>query len=1126
MPACAACGSENPAAFRFCGVCGSPLADQVCSSCGFALVPGHRFCGRCGTPHGEARARSGLAVEGADERKLATVLFADVEGFTAMAEAGDPETVARIVDAAFRRMAEVVLDHGGTVDKYLGDCLMAVFGVPTAHDDDAERAVAAGLAMRELAADLAFSIGINTGEVMVTAVGRDGEVTVIGDAVNVAARLEKAAAPGEVLVGRLTAELSGARVLLRPRPPVMLKGKRDPVEVWAALGMREDHQPGSGELGAVEPPPLVGRGDEIEFLEARWRRTVRDGVASVVLLCGDAGLGKTRLADELCATAVATATASPTGRTAADGDGDGQRGVHVVRATYPAYGGMGGPRVAAQILRALGPTGEVEIDARARSVAGDLHPSLRSIDPGAIEKEQLWAFRRLVEIKAAEAPILLVIDDIHRCSDRTLELLSDLIRLVADSPVLLVLVGRPEPGGWLAHFPSATTVRLDPLASTDATVLAQALVTEGCLAPAAADALVLRAGGNPLHLRELVAMVRSRGGLVPAAEEGRWELAGDLSLPPSLHAILAARLDALAPAEKQCVQMVAVLGDSASAAQLEALGVADGARTMHALYAAGLLRGAMGAEGVEGCEVADPLLREVAYETLPRHVRGELHRRAAEVTGSGLERARHLERAAGYLPEDSELAARAAEALARLGTELLGARRRLDGIQLLLRAVGLGWRDPRSMLTLVGALIDVTRSEEALAILDLIPASDDPVLAAEVVHSRGAALIFSDPAASMSLLEEARRRWATLGDAVKEGWARANRGVALFFLGRSEESGVELLAALDNFGSAAERPGELSVYRFFSLVRPDDPRAVGWLEESLAHAESVGDRTGQLNSLDSLAWNHFLRCRLGAGPSVSVAHGYVERFLALAEEMDMPVFLGHALCIASNQARLGGDLDSALRHARRAEGMPEAWGPLGTLAHALGWSARTAAGGEPGAPEEPVPDLGDSPDPLHLLAQVVIAEELVFAGRFDEARSVATRLGRRASLQRLEGLIGGFLEALFSLLTGDLDGAARAAREALESAEIMDAPPAAAAARAVLAEVALRAGDPGAARRWLADLADPADPAAPGRPVPGGVAGALVVRARALLGEEGAAEELAASAAALRMPGLLADLAI
>lgn len=983
---------------------------------------------------------------------------------------------------------------------------MAVFGVPVAHDDDAERAVAAGLAMRELAADLAFSIGINTGEVMVTAVGRDGEVTVIGDAVNVAARLEKAAAPGEVLVGRLTAELSGARVLLRPRTPVMLKGKRDPVEVWEALGIREDHQSAPGEVGSVEPPPLVGRRDEIEFLEARWRRTVRDGVASVVLLCGDAGIGKTRLADELCATAAATAPAG--------GDGEGDRpAVHVVRATYPAYGGMGGPRVAAQILRALGPTGEVEIDARARSLAGDLHPSLRSIDPGAIEREQLWAFRRLVETKASEAPILLVIDDVHRCSDRTLELLGELIRMVAGAPILLMLMGRPEPGDWLARFPSATTVRLDPLAPTEAAALAQALVAEGCLGPAAVDALVLRAGGNPLHLRELVAMVRSQGGLAPGAEDGRWELAGDLALPPSLHAILAARLDALAPSEKHCVQMVAVLGDSASLAQLEALGVAEAQNTLHGLFAAGLLRGAMGAEGVEGCEVADPLLREVAYETLPRHVRGERHRRAAEVSSSALERARHLERAAGYLAEDSELAAEAAGALARLGTELLGASRRPDGIQLLLRAVGLGWRDPESMLALVAALTDVSRSEEALAILDLIPESEDPVLAAEAVHSRGAALIFCDPAASLPHLEEASARWAALGDIVKQGWAHANRGVALFFLGRSEDSENELVSALDRFGRAGERPGELSVYRFFSLVRPDDPRAVGWLEESLTHAESVGDRTGQLNSLDSLAWNHFLRSRLGGGPSVSAAESYVERFLALAEELDMPIFLGHALCIASNQARLRGDVEVALRHAIRAEEIPEAWGPIGNLAHALAWSAATAAGGDTGGSLEPAPDLGDSPDPVHLLAQVIIAEELIFSGRLDEAPALVSRLGRRARLTRLEGLIGGSLEALFSLLAGEFETAARAAAEALESAAAMDAPPAAAAARSILAETAFRAGRTIEAREHLDRVPEP---------VSGGVAGALAARARALLGEDGAAEELASLVASLRMPGLLA----
>src|SRR5207302_4276009 len=157
--------------------------------------------------------------------------FADVVGFTSLAERTDPETVARTVDAAFRRLAEVVAEHGGTVDKYMGDSLMAVFGVPQAHDDDAERAVAAGLAMRELGGDLDFSIGVNSGEVMATAVGAEGHVTVIGDTVTVAARLEKAAGPGEVLCGRLTAELAYRRVEFCGCQPVMLWVSRAPGDV-------------------------------------------------------------------------------------------------------------------------------------------------------------------------------------------------------------------------------------------------------------------------------------------------------------------------------------------------------------------------------------------------------------------------------------------------------------------------------------------------------------------------------------------------------------------------------------------------------------------------------------------------------------------------------------------------------------------------------------------------------------------------------------------------------------------------------------------------------------------------------------------------------------------------------
>src|SRR5438270_2461670 len=278
MAVCSSCGDENPEGFRFCGSCGTALGTRGCTSCGFVNPAGQHFCGQCGTRLSDegAPATTPRATSSPGERKLATILFADVVGFTSLSENSDPEAIARTVDAAFRRLAEVVEGHGGTVDKYLGDALMAVFGVPVAHDDDAERAVAAALAMRDLGGDLAFSIGINSGEVMATAVGRDGDVTVIGDAVNVAARLEKAATGGEVLVGPLTAELAAGGIAFRDRQPVILKGKRNPVPVFEVLGLRD-----SGGAPTVDKPPLVGRDDDLAFLRAQWRRVVRDQRAAV-----------------------------------------------------------------------------------------------------------------------------------------------------------------------------------------------------------------------------------------------------------------------------------------------------------------------------------------------------------------------------------------------------------------------------------------------------------------------------------------------------------------------------------------------------------------------------------------------------------------------------------------------------------------------------------------------------------------------------------------------------------------------------------------------------------------------------------------------------------------------------
>ncbi|HZU80892.1 MAG TPA: adenylate/guanylate cyclase domain-containing protein, partial [Acidimicrobiales bacterium] len=494
MLECPSCHAVVPEGFRFCGQCGTALAVVACASCGGSNPSGQHYCGHCGAALG-APVGAGTA-DGAEaqveERKLATVLFADVVGFTSLAERTDAEVVARMVDGAFRELGRVVTEHGGTVDKYMGDSLMAVFGVPAAHDDDAERAVAAALAMRRVGGDLVFSIGVNSGEVMATAVG-GGDFTVIGDAVNVAARLEKAAGPGEVLCGRLTAELARHRVEFAERTPVLLKGKSEPVEVWEALRLRR-----AGGRVAGDAPPLVGRDDELAFLDMQWRRVRDDGTAKLVVLCGEAGSGKSRLLDELESIVC--------------------DGAAVVRAAYPGYGTFGGMEVAVELVGQLGHSADPDVERRVRSVLGELDDALAAMDPDSLHHEQVWALGRLLKERAEERPLVLVVDDLHWGDPETLGLVREVATRLRDVPILTVIAGRTDPGDWLAHFAAATTIRLLPLAPGHAAELATRLV--GCpIAEEARQFLVDMANGNPLYLRELVSMAKTRNMLVDDGEE-------------------------------------------------------------------------------------------------------------------------------------------------------------------------------------------------------------------------------------------------------------------------------------------------------------------------------------------------------------------------------------------------------------------------------------------------------------------------------------------------------------------------------------------------------------------------------------------------------------------------------
>jgi len=1008
-----------------------------------------------------------------EERKLATVVFADVVGFTSLAERTDPEVVARLVDTAFRELGDIVVQHGGTVDKYMGDSVMAVFGVPLAHDDDAERAVAAAMAMRHLGGDLVFSIGVNSGEVMAKAVGAGGGVTVIGDTVNVAARLEKAAGPGEVLCGRLTTELTGGRIAYRARQPVLLKGKQEPVEVWEAVSLQPvDLQPG------VESPPLVGRDDELAFLEAQWRRVGRDRQPQVVVVCGDAGSGKTRLTAELARVAETSGT--------------------VVRSTYPAYGPLGGSRVAADVIGQLGPVADSDVTARVRSLAGTMDRSLQSIDPAGMHQEQLWALGRLLQEKGTDRPMLILIDDMHRSGDQMLKVLGELSGRLNNVPLLTVLAGRTEPGEWLTAFPAATTVRLGPLSRPDAVALAGGFVCDKPLAPEAADFLVERAGGNPLYLRELVSMARAQGLLVDDGD--RYRLPAHGAIPATLQALLAARLDALEPEQKLALQHAAVMG-GATAEHLAALGLPDASAALQSLVESGLMRHAEGGR----YDTVDSLLREVAYETLPRNIRGELHRRAAAIVEEPEERARHLERAARYLADDASVAEEASEALARVGQDLFLAARHIDALRMLERAVALGCRRSSALLDLAKVQALCGREDAALSTLAMVQDDpDDPTVSVERDHTAANAIVFTDPASARGQLESVTARWHALGMTDKEAWGHANTGVSYFNLSRMEEAAQELERGLRLFDLTGDRAGRVAASSFLCLARPTDRRVPDWLAQALEFADEAGDRSRQLGTLTTLAWHHFIRSLWGTPDDTVEAEGFARRLAELAEELGALDMAVHGRSLLAIMARFTGRLDEAAHHAgvlQRLSGLLD-YDRFPWLGWAAIFSVSVARGASSMAP--PLPPA-PTPDPVVGMAMLVVEAELTVGGRVEEA------LARLGTVDRpglgpfgdLAGMLNGLALVLADRGTEALPWVERAA----DAARALDARPTATATAALRAEIS---GDP---------LGDEHGPAAATS-----ISEAVLLRSRAARGDASALEALGRCASRLALPGLLLGL--
>lgn len=1045
---CGNCRAENPGSFRHCGACGQRLAATPCDGCGFSTPAPFTFCGNCGLGLDLTR---GVSPE---ERRFATVVFADVVGFTTLADDSDPEDTARIIDAAFRQLSDVVVAHGGTIDKYIGDSLMAVFGIPQAHEDDAERAVAAALAMQRVETGLGFAIGVNTGEVMVTALG-GGAITVMGDSVNVAARLEKAAKEGEVLVGPITHELTVKRVNFRERPPMTLKGKREPVEVHQALSLRSVPTPAE-----ARQVSMIGRLEELDFLFSQWKRAASLRRLATVLLTGDAGIGKTRLLDELV-----------------ERVGDGAL---IVRSTYPPYGGAGGTRVGGDLLTQLGPSDDEAVERRVRSLGGDVDPALRGIDPVALRKEQVWALRRLAEARSSEKPILVLIEDVHMAST-SIDLLTNFVAQVNDLPILIVLAGRPD-GRWLSSFPMASIVRLRSLTLEGSRSLARLWSPDA----APANDLLAWAAGNPLFLRELLAFAALHG---PETVERQ-------QLPVSLRAVLAARLDTFSSAERVALQDFAVIGDTATVEQLVALGGSGVADGLSGLTNAGVVR-----HRPDGTlRITEPLLREVAYEAMPRALRVERHVRMVELSTSLDDRARHLSRASEHAAEDDSLRSRAAAALATAGLDALEQSRRPEGIASLRRSVEFGYRDPAVLLRLAALLGDV-ETEESLRLLTLFPdPSGDDRLDAERVLVRANALMGTDIETALTAFDDAARRWHAVGDLAKEGWSHSNRGVALFMAGRMSEADDELVRALGFFHDGGDRDGELATVSFRALVRPDHPDVDQWLHDGLSYAMELGDRSRHIAALTALQWHHYLTSRLGGPNETATAQNWIDEHVGLARELGWADSTFQGLCLKANLARNHGDFIAArvaVDEAREVS-QHESTGERALL-------TAVEASIDPGRPFRRFEEL----DPFTSLAAVIQLETALFEGRFAELVDSGL-VPARGGLGRHQAIVGFVPAAAGLAILGDLDGAEALAREVIDSANRSRRPLPRLAAEAIFAECQVRRGNPVTLPPLTSSI--------------GGLAGALITRAHAWAGSSVARAELMTMAGRMRAVGLDADL--
>jgi class 3 adenylate cyclase/tetratricopeptide (TPR) repeat protein len=636
---CSACGFESAPGARFCGSCGQAL-ELRCPSCGEPVTPGLAFCTSCGAPL-EGGAAPSQAAAAREERKVVTVLFCDLVGFTSRAERLDPEDVRRVLSPFYARLRTELERFGGTVEKFIGDAVMALFGAPVAHEDDPERAVRAALAIREAVAglndenpglDLQVRIAVNTGEAMISLGARpsEGEGMAAGDVVNSAARMQSAAPVGGILVGETTYRATRQAIEYREAEPIVAKGKSEPVPVWEAVGARWRFGVDVAQLGGSE---LVGRGEELDLLRDALNRARRERAAQLVTLVGEPGIGKSRLVYELFkhVDAEPDITYWRQGRSLPYGEGVTFWALSEMAKSHAGVLENDSAEAAEEKLRQA--VAEVISDSvDVEWVLGHLRPLVGlggDVELTADSRAEIFAaWRKFFEALAAKRSLVLVFEDLQWADDGLLDFVDHLVEWASGVPLLCVCTARPEllerRPDWGGGKRNATTVSLSPLSDDETARLVHALLGTSVLPAELQSTLLARASGNPLYAEEFARLVEERRGG-----------GDDLPLPESVQGIIAARVDALPAEEKEVLQDAAVVGKVVWVGTIAAL---EGAprwtvdERLHALERKEFVRREQRSTVESETEYAfrHVLVRDVAYGQIPRSARAEKHRVVAE----------------------------------------------------------------------------------------------------------------------------------------------------------------------------------------------------------------------------------------------------------------------------------------------------------------------------------------------------------------------------------------------------------------------------------------------------------------------------------------------------------------